>query len=148
MQAGWLLPDFTGERKVRAPTDRALGNSQAPDFVGGRKVAQKLHRPDLVGVRVKSWGKSPRPDGVSHRGAKPRPEQGRIEGLPSGGGVSVSVSPGWPLEPDGNIGPRGMAIAPISSGYRTRLIGLQRLSTRFTRNTKHCEAPNKMERAR
>ena len=34
------------------------------------------------------------------------------------------LSPGWPLEPGGNIGPREMVVTPLSAGYRTRLTGL------------------------
>ena len=63
---------------------------------------------------------------------KPHLEQGQI------GGLKVPGLPsGWPLESDGNIGSRGMAITPgrqeearllasvnCSLGYRIRLIGL------------------------
>ena len=36
-----------------------LRNSESPNIFRGRKVSQKKYRPDIVGIRVKRWSKSP-----------------------------------------------------------------------------------------
>ncbi len=64
----------TPGRKVRAPPGRVLGNTQA-SITGlpesGTESGTETYRPDSIGIRVKSDGKSVRPSAVTQRRLNP-----------------------------------------------------------------------------
>jgi len=70
-----VLSAMEGGRKVRAPLGRVLGNSQASGGGGNAPLEDgKWHRnipSRLVGIRVKSDGKSVRPAAVTQRRLNP-----------------------------------------------------------------------------
>ena len=113
--AGWPRPRGRGKSGLQG--DMAAGNARPGQPEGKRHRDQTAPAASAAGVRVKRWGKSPPRRRRRRRHGKPRQEQGQI-GIARGSppGFFRPSDPGWPPEPAGNGGPRGMVIGPPSGG--------------------------------